>query len=143
MSTISRDQFVCLLQQRGSIALNYIRILSQRLLEAREDVEASFLSTERRLGKRLLKLAETHGKPVCAEKHMIKLKIAFPHQELAHLIGANRPHVSTIMSKFKKRGWVLYQGRRLVLNVEELERVFKSWDPIKFSSTVAGPGQAE
>ena len=126
VSTISRDQFVGLMEQRACIALNYSKILSQRLLEARDDLRAhSFLNTERRLAKTLLKLAETHGKPVSGEKHVLKLKISLTHEQLARLIGANRPHLSNFMSRFKKRGWLLYQKGRLLINVQELERVLK------------------
>jgi len=127
VSIIPRDQFVTLIQDRVSIALNYIKILSWRLSEAREDIASQcFFNTERRVANTLLKLARTHGKPIFGEKDMLKLKILLPHQQLARLIGGNRSHLSTIMSKFKKRGWVLYHGGKLLINVKELEGVFGS-----------------
>ncbi|MDA2932806.1 Crp/Fnr family transcriptional regulator [Acidobacteria bacterium AH-259-D05] len=127
VSIISRDHIASLIQQRACVALNYIRILNERLLEARQDLGAhSFLNTERRLGRTLLKLADTRGKPIFGKKNMLKLNISLPHQQLARLVGGNRPHISTIMSKFKKQGWVLYDRRKLLINVKELERVFGS-----------------
>ncbi len=127
VSIIPRDQFVTLIQTRASIALNYIKILSRRLSEAREDIGAQcFSNTERRVANTLLKLAQTHGKPIFGEKDMLKLKISLPHQHLARFIGVTRPYLSTIMSKFKKQGWVLYHGGKLLINVEQLESVFGS-----------------
>lgn len=129
VSIISRDQFVNLIRQRVSIGLNYVKILSQRLLEAREEIEAhSFLDTEHRLGKMLLKLAEHHGKPIFGEEDMVKLKISLTHDQLARLIGANRPHVSMIISKFKKKGWIGYQSRKLLINRNEIQRLLQPMD---------------
>ena len=51
---------------------------------------------------------------------MVKLIIPMSHEQLARMIGGNRPHISTIMSKFKKRGWIQYQGRKLLINTDAL-----------------------
>ena len=127
VSTISGEQFVGLMRQRVSIALNYMKILSQRLVDAQEDIEAhSFLDTEHRLGKVLLKLADNHGKPIFGKKDVIKLKILLTHDHLARLVGANRPHVSMIISKFKKKGWINYQARKLLIHRQEIERLLES-----------------
>ena len=122
VSIISRDQFAILIQQRVPIALNYARILSQRLLEAQEDIKShSFLDTEHRLGRLLLKVAERHGQPLFRNEAVVKLKIALSHEHLAQLVGGNRPHVSMIMSKFKRQGWIDYQGRKLLIHREVME----------------------
>ena len=94
-----------LIQQRVAIAVNYAKILSQRLLEAREDIKShSFLDTESRLAKVLLTLAERHGKPLLDNGEIIKLKISLSHEHLAQLVGGNRHHVSMSMSRFKRKG---------------------------------------
>ncbi len=122
VSIISRDQFAILIQQRVPIALNYARILSQRLLEAQEDIKShSFLDTEHRLGRLLLKMAERHGQPLFRNEAVVKLKIALSHEYLAQLVGGNRPHVSMIMSKFKRQGWIDYQGRKLLIYREAVK----------------------
>lgn len=126
VSKISREHFLSLIRQRSSIALNYVKILSQRLRETQEDLKAqSFLDTQHRLQKVLLKLAEKYGRPVLGKDGTVKLKIMLAHEHLARLIGANRPHVSMIISNFKKRGWIGYQARKLLINVEELKRIPK------------------
>ena len=120
-SVITRSNFLQLVREKPALALNLIEILTQKLSEARDDIGAlSFLDTENRVAKTLLKLGRTHGKFTVAEKNLVKLKIPLSHEQLARMIGGNRPHISTIMSKFKKRGWVHYQGRKLLLNTEAL-----------------------
>ena len=52
---------------------------------------------------------------------MVKLRIPLSHEHLAHLVGANRPHVSTIMGRFKRRGLVSYLGRKLLINRKQIE----------------------
>lgn len=119
VSIIPRQHFLALIRQRVSVAFNYMRVLGERLSDAQEEIEAqSFLDTRQRLGKVLLKLAEKHGKPVLGQKDMVKLKICITHDELARLIAANRPHVSTIISGFKKEGWIDYQARKILINVD-------------------------
>ncbi len=121
VSIISRDQFMLLIQQRVAIALNYAKILGQRLLEAREDIKShSFLDTESRLAKVLLNLAEKHGKQLLGDGDTMKLKISLSHEHLAQLVGGNRPHVSMIMSKFKRKEWIHYQGRKLLIHREKM-----------------------
>jgi CRP-like cAMP-binding protein len=127
VSVISCDQFIRLIEQRASIAFNYLKILNQRLVEAREDIQDhSFLDTTHRLGKTLIKLAQTHGKLTHGDKDRVKLKIFLSHEHLARLIAGNRPHVSMIMSGFKKRGWVDYQGRKLLINVQKVQQFLQS-----------------
>ena len=121
VGTLSRHDFGLLIQQRPKLALNFIRILSKKLGDAREDIASlSFLGTQARLAKTLLKMGLRHGKPIVSHDTVRKLRFPLSHENLARLIGANRPHVSTIMSDFKKRGWIDYQGRKLLINMKEL-----------------------
>ena len=121
VSVVSRDNFLRMMSLKPELALNLIEILTQKLTEAREDIGAlSFLDTEHRVAKTLLKLAARHGKLTVADRDMVKLSIPMSHEQLARMIGGNRPHISTIMSRFKKRGWVQYQGRKLLINTDAL-----------------------
>ena len=129
VSILSRDDFVALIQHRTSVGLNYGKILCERLLKAREDiVSLSFLDIEHRLGKILLKLAETHGTPIPGKENIVKLKVRLSHEHLAQLVGANRPHVSMVMSRFKKNGWISYQGRKLLINRRRVKGQMLSLD---------------
>ncbi len=122
VSLISRDEFVGLIQQRTSIALNYGKLLYQRLVEAREDIKSySFLGTEHRLGKMLLRLAESYGRPIPGKENMVKLRISLSHKHMAQLVGATRAHVSTILARFRRKGWIDYQARKLLINRQKIE----------------------
>lgn len=124
LGTVERHDFLKLLTVRPRLALNFIQVLSQKLSDAREDIESlSFLGTEQRLARTLLKLGQTHGKRIVTQESVRKLKFPLSHEHLARLIGANRPHVSTIMSEFKKKGWIHYQGRKLLINMHQLANV--------------------
>ena len=69
VSIIPRPQFTDLMQERPTLALNYGRILCQRLREAREDIQSHiFLDAEHRLAKTLLKLANSYGAPCLARR---------------------------------------------------------------------------
>ncbi|HSR51333.1 MAG TPA: Crp/Fnr family transcriptional regulator [Acidobacteriota bacterium] len=121
VGVISRKDFVRLLTQRPSLALNFIRILSEKLGEAREDIKSlSFMGTEERLAQTLIKLGTSHGKEIVSQDCVRKLRFALSHEHLARLIGANRPHVSTIMSGFRKKGFIEYQGRKLLINMKRM-----------------------
>ena len=123
IGTLSRLEFANLIRQRLRLAFNFIQVLSNKLGEARADIEAlSFLGTQQRLARTLLKMANVHGKSIVAQDSLRKIKFPVSHENLARLIGANRPHVSTIMSDFKKKGWISYQGRKLLINTEALNR---------------------
>lgn len=121
IGTIPRNEFINLLEQRPQIALNFIQILSRKLGQAREDITSlSFMGTQQRLAKTLLKLGADHGNEIISKDCVRKLRFPLSHEHLARLIGANRPHVSTIMSDFRKRGWIHYQGRKLLINMRDL-----------------------
>lgn len=123
VSAISRDNFLRVISLKPGLALNLVEILTDKLAEAREDIGAlSFLDTEHRVAKTLLKLASRHGKQIVSDSTMVKLTIAISHEQLARIIGGNRPHISTIMSRFKKRGWVQYQGRKLLIDTHTMSQ---------------------
>jgi CRP-like cAMP-binding protein len=122
ISMISREAMKRLLVEIPALSLNLLNILNQRLVEARNEIEVlSFSGTERRIARTLLRLCKNHGKSIAAAEGLRKIKIPMSHELLAQMIGANRPHVSAIMSEFKKRGWIEYQKRKLLVNTKELD----------------------
>lgn len=125
VSIISQDTLFRLINSRNSVALNCMNILGQRLWEAWEDIRClTFLETERQVGQLLTRLAERHGKAVFAEKDgMVKLKITLSHEQIGQLLGRNRTYVSMVLSRFRKRGWIDYRHRKLLVN----QRRLKAW----------------
>ena len=113
-----------LMNEIPALNRNLIRLLVHKLAEAREELEIlSFSDTEHRIASTLLKLSAGHGMKVASSEFLRKLRIPVSHEYLAQMIGANRPHVSAIMSQFKKRGWIQYQKRKLLINTAELSNL--------------------
>ena len=123
ISILNRDTLLKLVGGLPQLSLNLIRILNERLMEARDEIETlSFNTTERRIARTLVKLSRKHGKQILSVEPFKKLKIMMSHEHLAQMIGANRPHVSAIMSDFKRRGLIRYQRRKLLVNEQELAK---------------------
>lgn len=121
VSLLARQRFLNLVQSKPALSLNFIRILTQKLSEARSDLhDQSLLDAQQKVAKTLLKLGDLHGRPILAKQELRKLNIPVSHRRLADLIGGNRPHISTIMSELKKQGVVQYQGRKLLLDMNGL-----------------------
>lgn len=121
VSLLARQRFLDLISSRPALSLNFIRILTQKLSEARSDLQdQSSLDAQQKVAKTLLKLGRVHGRPILAKQELRKLNIPVSHRRLADLIGGNRPHISTIMSDLKKQGVVQYQGRKLLLDMQGL-----------------------
>ncbi len=124
VSIISQKNLFQLLEKTPALSLNFIRILNRKLYHAHDDLQdLSFLDIQYRVAKTLLKLGNIHGTVMPSRGEIVKLKIRITHEHLASLVGANRPHLSMIMSRFKTEGWLDYQGRQLLINVEELKRL--------------------
>jgi CRP-like cAMP-binding protein len=127
LSVLSRDSVVRLVREIPSLSFNLVGVLSQRLMDAREEIETlSFSSTELKIARTLVKLSADHGKRILTAEPFRKLKIPMSHEQLAQMIGANRPHVSAIMSEFRRKGFIEYQKRKLLVNDQELRRFINS-----------------
>ena len=75
-----------------------------------------FNSTEKRLARALLRLSR-YGRQVDQETHVPKIS----QQTLAEMVGAAGTHVNYFMNKFRRLGFIDYDGeiriRRSLLNV--------------------------
>jgi CRP/FNR family transcriptional regulator/CRP/FNR family cyclic AMP-dependent transcriptional regulator len=65
-----------------------------------------------RLAKNLLRLSETHGRPV---RGAIEIDLPITQEELAAMIGATRETVSKLLGRYEDRGVIERQGRRVVV----------------------------
>ncbi len=121
VSILTREDFFALAQQQPALSYNLIQVLLQRLAHAHEDIEAlCFLDIQQRLIQALLRLGEKHGQRLAHQRNMVRLKLRLSHDYLARLTGANRPYLSNIMSNLKKQGWIRYQRKHLLIDVEAL-----------------------
>ena len=122
VSVMSRESLDRLLRQRPALYTNLVQILNGRISQAHRDLlDVCALKAEDRVGKTLLRLGANHGQPVLSMPNFIKLRITITHEQIATLVGANRPHVSTIMAKFRRRGWLDYEKNRLLIEAEKLQ----------------------
>jgi CRP-like cAMP-binding protein len=103
---ISKPIMTAALRANGDLAEVFTRHLLNRSARIEEDlVDQLFNSSERRLARLLLRLAEygTEGRPNV-------VPVTLTHEELAEMIGATRSRVSHFMAKFRKLGYISYNG---------------------------------
>ncbi len=121
ISVLERKTILHLIGEIPQLGLNLLRLLNERLMEARDEIETlSFNTTERKIACTLVKLSRRHGKSLFSSEPFKKLKIMMSHEHLAQMIGANRPHVSAIMSDFRRKDLIRYQRRKLLVNEQAL-----------------------
>lgn len=109
---ILRRDLLSLLERKPAIAVQLIELLCARIrwMSARTE-EASFLSLERRLVRRLIGLCEDYGD-----------EIAVSQEELAAFVGATRESVNRQLQVWKKAGLIeLGRGRIHVLDIGRLD----------------------
>jgi CRP/FNR family cyclic AMP-dependent transcriptional regulator len=130
---IERDEMVRVLHEEHTFSDLFLKFLLARSMRTQADlVDQLFNSSEKRLARILLLMAE-FGKP--GEPETLIPKIS--QESLAEMIGTTRSRVSFFMNRFRKLGFVEYNGRirvhKSLLNVilhdhlhdqdEELPRV--------------------
>ena len=112
VTLISRQRFSSLLSSVPAIALNFIRLLSKRLMKVEKELaEFGHTWSYHRLAKVLLELSEQHGMETSTGT-LIELRLT--HEDLANLIGTSRETVTTQLNKFERMG-ILHRLRRRVV----------------------------
>jgi CRP-like cAMP-binding protein len=104
---IEKDAIIHLLNSQPAFSELFVAHLLQRTIRVEEDlVDQLFNSSEKRLARALLLLANfgKEGKP-----EPIIAKIS--QETLAEMIGTTRSRVSFFMNKFRKLGFIDYNGR--------------------------------
>jgi CRP/FNR family cyclic AMP-dependent transcriptional regulator len=104
---IEKDAIVRTLNNEPAFSEMFVAHLLQRTIRVEEDlVDQLFNSSEKRLARALLLLANfgKEGKP-----EPIIAKIS--QETLAEMIGTTRSRVSFFMNKFRKLGFIDYNGR--------------------------------
>ena len=123
ISSMKREDFFTLARERPVVCHNLIQLLLQQVHQAQEEVKAlCFMDIQQRLIQALLRLGNKHGHRLARKGNVVRLKLRLSHDFLARLTGANRPYLSNIMSSLKKKGWIQYQRKHIVIDVDALER---------------------
>ncbi|MFY9852550.1 MAG: Crp/Fnr family transcriptional regulator [Terracidiphilus sp.] len=127
---ISREEMIRVMHVEHSFSDLFLRVMLDRSMRIQADlVDQLFNSSEKRLARILLLMAE-FGKPGEPEQYIPKIS----QETLAEMIGTTRSRVSFFMNRFRKLGFIEYNGRikvhRSLLNAVLLDQMHKR-DPDK------------
>ena len=114
---IAREEMIRVMHEERSLSDLYLKFLLARSMRAQADlVDQLFNSSEKRLARILLLMAE-FGEPGEPES----LIPPITQETLAEMIGTTRSRVSFFMNRFRKLGFIEYNGvihvHRSLLNV--------------------------
>jgi len=103
---IENDEMIRVLHAEHELSDRFIAHILARNIRVEADlVDQLFNSTEKRLARTLLLLAR-YGKEGQPERVLQKVS----QETLAEMIGATRPRVNLFMNKFRKLGFIDYNG---------------------------------
>jgi CRP/FNR family transcriptional regulator, cyclic AMP receptor protein len=106
ISVIKRRTMLRLIEQDRSVAAHLIEFLLRRNRRIEEDlIDRVFNSSEKRLARTLLLLSE-HGKRTGSPYILERIS----QDTLADMVGTTRSRVNFFMNKFRKLGFIRYNG---------------------------------
>ena len=104
---IGRDEMIRVMHEEHAFSDLFLKFLLERSMRIQADlVDQLFNSSEKRLARILLLMAE-FGKPGEPEQYIPKIS----QETLAEMIGTTRSRVSFFMNRFRKLGFIGYNGR--------------------------------
>ncbi len=117
---IKLDAFLSYLQTSRDLLQAFTFTFCCRLSDCQRRVEfLAYRGAEERLGRVLLHIAATRGKPSDAIEGQTVLPVS--HDELAQMAAMSRPHVTVTMGKLRRRGLVNYERNKpLTVDTEAL-----------------------
>ena len=120
---ISREEMIRVMHVEHSFADLFLKVLLNRSMRIQADlVDQLFNSSEKRLARILLLMTE-FGKPGEPEQYIPKIS----QETLAEMVGTTRSRVSFFMNRFRKLGFIDYNGRikvhKSLLNAVLLDRL--------------------
>jgi len=135
---ISRGEMIHVMHEEHSLSDFFLKFLLERSMRVQADlVDQLFNSSEKRLARILLLMAE-FGKPGEPEQYIPKIS----QETLAEMIGTTRSRVSFFMNRFRRLGFIEYNGRikvhKSLLNAVLLDR-FSEIHPEKLPSSATVP----
>jgi CRP/FNR family cyclic AMP-dependent transcriptional regulator len=120
---VGREEMIRVMHVEHSFSDIFLRVILERSMRIQADlVDQLFNSSEKRLARILLLMAE-FGKPGEPEQYIPKIS----QENLAEMIGTTRSRVSFFMNRFRKLGFIDYNGRikvhKSLLNAVLLDRL--------------------
>jgi CRP/FNR family transcriptional regulator/CRP/FNR family cyclic AMP-dependent transcriptional regulator len=108
-----RDDFLGFVGRNPEVATALLGVLSRRLRATDEWIEdAIFLDVPGRLAKRLLDLADRHGKPT---DRGVEIDLKLTQQDLAAMVGATRESVNKHLGWMRDHRLITLDGQRIIL----------------------------
>jgi CRP-like cAMP-binding protein len=105
---IEKDQMVRVLHKQHAMSDRFISHMLTRNIRIEEDlIDQLFNSSEKRLARTLLLLAR-YGK----QDKPIRMVPKISQETLAEMVGTTRSRVNFFLNKFKKLGFIEYDGER-------------------------------
>ena len=104
--TIKKEKMLQLLRKRNKTSNTLVAYLLSSVRKYQEHVsELLTFSAEQRLARVLLRLAHLEGKGA----KVVEIPI-LSHQVLAEMVGTTRPRVNLFMNRFRRQGFINYDG---------------------------------
>jgi CRP/FNR family transcriptional regulator/CRP/FNR family cyclic AMP-dependent transcriptional regulator len=117
--TMNRESFRRQMRQYPQLALNFMKVLSQRVrYNTRQMDSFATLDVPQRLARKLLELAQDYGR---ASNTGVQIDMTLTQTNLASLIGATRESTNKCLREFRKQGWInLENGQISILDPDAL-----------------------
>jgi CRP/FNR family cyclic AMP-dependent transcriptional regulator len=110
---LERSAFLAFLRAHPEATLDLCRALAELIRRLTEQVEdLALFDVPRRLERKLLELAETHGQPT---PEGLRIDVRLTQSELASMIGTSRATVNACLATLEARGIIRREGQRIVL----------------------------
>src|ERR687897_1757112 len=104
--TVAKPEMTRLLQAQPAFADQFLTHMLTRNIRIEEDlIDQLFNSSEQRLARTLLLLAR-YGEPEASHRRLPKVS----QETLAEMVGTTRSRVNFFMNKFRKLGFIEYNG---------------------------------
>lgn len=117
---IDRQTLADLITQRPELEQGLVRSLGKVVRRTTEHVsDLAFLHLPERVAKVLLVLADQRGSQE-GEDRVIDIQLT--QTDLAGMVGGSRQRVNLILRSFKERGYLEFDGRRIVIKRPDLLR---------------------
>jgi CRP-like cAMP-binding protein len=119
------DEFRCLLLHHPEVSLQFVSVLARRQRQMERRLEGfAFKRVEARLAETFRELS---GGFAMRCEHGFGQHLRLSQQELADLVGASRPVVSTILNRLRDKGVLGYNREYVcVRRIEDIENLIES-----------------
>lgn len=112
-ATLKRQDFLALLQRSPAGLEAVLAALAASLRRTTDELaDLAGLDLHGRLAKKLLGLAEAHGRHVGTA---IEIELPLTQEELAQMVGATRASVNKLLGIYEDRGAIARRGRHIAI----------------------------